>query len=40
MRDNIGYVGQEPVLFNFSIKENVKLGNPNASDEEVVEALK
>ncbi len=36
----IGYVGQEPVLFNCSIKENLLYGNPNATDEEIIEALK
>ncbi|CDW80084.1 abc transporter family protein [Stylonychia lemnae] len=39
-REKIGYVGQEPVLFNMSIKENILYGNPNASNEEVIQALK
>lgn len=39
-RESIGYVGQEPVLFNMSIKENILYGKPNATDEEVIEALK
>jgi ABC-type multidrug transport system fused ATPase/permease subunit len=34
-RNNVGYVGQEPVLFNYSIKENIKYGNPKATDQEV-----
>ncbi len=28
VRQKIGYVGQEPVLFNMSIKENLLYGNP------------
>jgi len=39
-RRQIGYVGQEPVLFNTSIKENLLLGKPNATDDEIVVALK
>ena len=38
-RQQIGYVGQEPVMFNMSIKENIKMGKPNATDEEIKEAL-
>jgi ATP-binding cassette subfamily B (MDR/TAP) protein 1 len=34
-RQKIGYVGQEPVLFNCSIKENLLYGKPHATDEEV-----
>ncbi len=40
VRQKIGYVGQEPVLFNMSIKENLLYGNPYATDEEVKQALK
>jgi len=40
MRRNIGYVGQEPVLFNTSIKENMLFSNPDATDQEIEEALK
>lgn len=32
-RFKVGYVGQEPVLFNCSIKENLLYGNPEATDE-------
>merc|ERR1712106_55546 len=38
LRDHIGVVGQEPVLFDLSIKENIKLGNPDATDEEIENA--
>jgi len=39
LRQQIGYVSQEPVLFNTTIKENILLGRPNATDEEIKEAL-
>jgi ABC-type multidrug transport system fused ATPase/permease subunit len=39
-RYKVGYVGQEPVLFNCSIRENLLYGNPEASDEQIVQALK
>jgi ATP-binding cassette subfamily B (MDR/TAP) protein 1 len=32
LRNQIGYVGQEPVLFATSIKENLKLGYEQATD--------
>ena len=32
-RRKVGYVGQEPVLFNQTIKENILLGCPSASEE-------
>ena len=38
LRDHIGVVGQEPVLFDLSIKENIKLGKPDATDEEIENA--
>ena len=38
LRRNIGYVPQEPFIFNRSIRENIALGNPDASMEEIVEA--
>lgn len=40
LRGNIGYVGQMPVLFNLSIRDNIKLGKPNATEAEIVEAAK
>jgi ATP-binding cassette subfamily B (MDR/TAP) protein 1 len=38
-RKLIGYVGQEPVLFAMSIKANLLLAKPEASDAEIKEAL-
>jgi ATP-binding cassette subfamily B (MDR/TAP) protein 1 len=35
LRENIGYVGQEPVLFATSIRENLSFGKENATDEEI-----
>ncbi|MHC5310204.1 ABC transporter ATP-binding protein [Myroides sp. LJL116] len=40
LRDLIGLVSQDSILFNDSIKNNLKLGNPNASDQEIINALK
>ena len=40
LREQIGYVGQEPVLFATTIKENLLFGNENATDEDIDEALK
>jgi len=39
MRENIGYVGQEPVLFATTIKENLLMAKDNATDAEIWEAL-
>lgn len=35
LRANIALVSQEPVLFNESIAENIRLGRPGASDDQV-----
>lgn len=35
----VGYVGQEPVLFNTSIEENMRLAKPDATEDEMIEAL-
>merc|ERR1719189_883686 len=40
LRDRIGVVGQEPVLFDLSIKENIRLGNFKASDDDIEKACK
>ncbi|OUM56955.1 hypothetical protein PIROE2DRAFT_49127 [Piromyces sp. E2] len=40
LREQIGIVNQEPCLFNISIKENIKYGKQNATDEEIYEAAK
>ena len=40
LRENVGLVAQEPTLFDMSIVENIKLGNPNATLEQVIEAAK
>ena len=36
----ISYVSQEQFLFNMSLMENIRLGKPDATDEEVMEAAK
>lgn len=40
LRAQLGIVTQDAILFNDSVKNNVLLGSQNASDEEVVQALK
>lgn len=40
LRSLMGLVTQDSILFNDSIKANVSLGKQDASDEEVIEALK
>ena len=40
LRGLIGLVTQDSILFNDSIKANIALGNPNATDEKIIEALK
>lgn len=39
LRDAIGYVTQESYLFDQTIRENLKLGKPDATDEELWQAL-
>lgn len=36
LRSKIASVGQEPVLFSTTIGENIRYGNPEASDEDVI----
>lgn len=40
LRKHIGLVGQEPVLFATSIKENIRYSNENATMEEIIEAAR
>lgn len=40
LRNNIGMVLQDNILFSESIAMNIRMGNPYASDEEVIEAAK
>lgn len=40
LRSQIGYVGQQPLLFSQSIKENLLIGKSDASDEEILLALR
>jgi ABC-type multidrug transport system fused ATPase/permease subunit len=39
LRSGIGMVAQEPVLFSGTIRENVRYGRLDASDDEVIDAL-
>ncbi|KAL8574859.1 hypothetical protein ACOMHN_044881 [Nucella lapillus] len=38
LRRNIGIVSQEPVLFSCSIRDNIRLGQPDVTDEEIIRA--
>ncbi len=40
LRDSVSMVLQKNLLFSGTIKENLRWGNPNATDEEMVEACK
>ncbi|MPW26485.1 ATP-binding cassette domain-containing protein [Alkalibaculum sp. M08DMB] len=40
LADIVSFVTQDNFLFNCSLMENIRLGNPMASDEEVIEAAK
>ncbi|XP_059619981.1 multidrug resistance protein homolog 65 [Phlebotomus argentipes] len=40
LRSNIGIVGQEPVLFATSVKENIRCGKPEATQKEIENAAK
>lgn len=40
LRSNMGYVGQEPVLFNDTVYNNIALGRDNCTKEEVIAAAK
>ncbi|WP_336493042.1 ATP-binding cassette domain-containing protein, partial [Methylobacterium nigriterrae] len=39
LRHNIGVVFQEPMLFARSIRENLQVGRPDATDAEMLDAL-
>ena len=39
-RQQLGFVGQEPMLFDMSLEDNVKYGYPEATEEEVREAAR
>ena len=40
LRDQMAIVPQEVILFSGSIRENILFGNPNATEDEVIEAAK
>ena len=40
LHSNIGYVLQTPHLFSGTVRDNLKYGNPDATDEEIMAALK
>ena len=40
LRKNIGIIQQEVFLFAGTIMDNIRYGNPNATDEEIIEAAK
>ncbi|SDP36281.1 ABC transporter ATP-binding protein [Halobacillus sp. SY10] len=40
LRDNIGMVLQDNILFSESIAMNIRMGNPEATDEQMIEAAK
>ena len=40
LRANISFVPQEPILFHRSLRDNIRYGRPDATDEEVIDAAK
>jgi subfamily B ATP-binding cassette protein MsbA len=40
LRNHIGWVPQEAVLFRGTLRENLKLAKPEATDDELIEALR
>lgn len=40
LRDQLGYVTQDSFLFNTTLRENLRLAKPDATDEEIWDALK
>ena len=39
-RSQVGVVNQEPILFGTTIKENIRFGKDNVSEEEIITAAK
>lgn len=40
LREHIGIVSQEPVLFGTTIKENIRYGRVDVTEEEIIAATK
>ncbi|RDW17978.1 ABC transporter ATP-binding protein [Oceanobacillus chungangensis] len=40
LRSHIGFVLQEPFLFSTTIRENIAYGNPNVTNEQIIDAAK
>lgn len=40
IKNNISIVSQMPYIFNLSIKDNIRLANPSASDEDIISVCK
>jgi ATP-binding cassette subfamily B protein len=40
LRSQIAYVSQEPILFHRTLEDNIRYGNPSASDDEMKRAAK
>ena len=38
MRDSISFIPQNPYIFNTSVSSNIAIGNPSASQEEIIQA--
>lgn len=40
LRQNVGMAFEDPLLFSASVRENITLGHPDATDDEIAEALR
>jgi ATP-binding cassette subfamily B (MDR/TAP) protein 1 len=40
LRQNVGYVGQMPVLFAGTVRDNILMGKPDATEAEIIKAAK
>ncbi len=40
LRANISFVPQEPILFHRSLRDNIRYGKPDASEEDIIDAAK